>query len=190
MMNTTKTVLVTEAVFSDDGKKRYLLKKVWDEAKPKLAVIMLAPSEASGIALDNSTQLVINNAFRLGFGSVEVLNLFATLNDFSLKYAEEEDAENMKVIMKSAKNVDTIVYAAGVGKAKNKAFQKRQKQVLEELKGFERKLNCLCTENGDARFQHPLSPAVRVWHLSPFKIAEVIDNGVTICDDSKKKKKQ
>ena len=175
-MKTTKTILTTETIFSDDGKKRFLLKKVWDEAKPKLAVIMLAPSEASGIELDNSTQLVLNNAVRLGFGSVEVLNLFATLNDFSLKYAEEEDVENMKIIMKSAKAVDTIVYAAGVGKAKNKVFQKRQKQVLKELAGFERKLNCLCTENGDARFQHPLSPAVRVWHLSPFKISDVLDD--------------
>ena len=70
-MKTTKTVLTTETVFSDDGEKRYLLKKVWDEAKPKLAVVMLAPSEASGIELDNSTQLVLNNAVRLGFGSVK-----------------------------------------------------------------------------------------------------------------------
>lgn len=174
-MKTIKTILTTETIFSDDGSKRYLLKKSWDEEKPKLAVIMLAPSEASGIELDNSTQLVLNNAFRLGFGSVEILNLFATLNDFNLKHTEDEDIENMKIILRSAKNVDTIVYASGVGKIKNKIFQKRQKQVLEELRGFERKLNCLCAENGEGRFQHPLSPTVRVWHLSPFKISEVVE---------------
>ena len=178
-MRTIKTTLITEAVFSDDNSKRYLLRKVWDETKPKLTVIMLTPSEASSIELDNSTQLVLNNAVRLGFGSVEILNLFSRVNDFSLKKAEDTDDENTKVIVKSAKNADTIVYAAGVGKAKNKMFQKRQKTVLESLKGFEKKLHCLCAENGNARFQHPLSPAVRIWHLSPFKIDEIIDDSTT-----------
>ena len=72
-MQTVKTILTTEASFSDDGTKRYLLRKTWDESKPSLAIIMLAPSSASGIELDSSTQLVLNNCFRLGFGSVDVL---------------------------------------------------------------------------------------------------------------------
>lgn len=79
--------LTTEAVFSDDGLKRYLLRKTWDDTKPKLAIVMLAPSEASGIELDTTTQLVLNNSARLGYGSVSIVNLFATLNDFSLKQA-------------------------------------------------------------------------------------------------------
>ena len=65
-MKSIVTTLTTEAVFSDDGVKRYLLRKTWDESKPKLAIIMLAPSEASGIELDTTTQLVLNNAARLG----------------------------------------------------------------------------------------------------------------------------
>lgn len=121
-MKTITTTLTTEAIFSDDNLKRYLLRKIWDEKKPRLVIIMLAPSGASGIELDNSTQLVLNNAHRLGYGSVDILNLFATLNDFTLKYAEYEDADNMKVILKSAKDADTIVYAAGVGKAKTRCF--------------------------------------------------------------------
>jgi len=185
-MKTIKTTLTTEAVFSDDSVKRYLLRKVWDEKKPRLAVIMLAPSGASGIELDNSTQLVLNNAHRLGYGSVDVLNLFATLNDFTLKNAEDEDIDNMKAILKSAKEADTIVYAAGVGKAKNKVFQHRQKIVISELKKYENKLHCLCTENGEARFQHPLSPAVRTWHLSPFKIDEILDDyAISISKENK-----
>lgn len=78
-MQTIQTNLTTEAIFSDDGAKRYLLRKTWDESKPALSIIMLAPSSASGIELDSSTQLVLNNAFRLGFGSVDVLNLFRNL---------------------------------------------------------------------------------------------------------------
>ena len=93
-MKNIKTTLITEAIFSDDGRKRYLLKKTWDEAKPELAIIMLAPSEAAGIELDTTTQLVLNNAARLGYGAVAITNLFATLNDFSLQMAEDEDPEN------------------------------------------------------------------------------------------------
>lgn len=187
-MNTIVTTLKTEAVFSDDGVKRYLLRKTWDDEKPKLSIIMLAPSGASGIELDTTTLLVLNNADRLGFGSVDILNLFATLNDFSLASAEEEDADNMNVIVGSAKNADVVVYAPGVGKAKNKSFIKRQELVLRELKQFEDKLKCLCGQSGGGRLQHPLSPAVRKWFLSPMKVEELYVNTTEI--KQKKKQKQ
>ena len=187
-MNTIVTTLTTEAVFSDDGFKRYLLRKTWDEKKPKLMVIMLAPSAASGIELDSSTLLVLCNCWRLGYGSVDILNLFATINDFSLKRAESDDAENTNAIIKSAEVADTIVYAAGVGKAKSKVFQERQKQVLMALLPFESKLNCLCSENGNARLQHPLSPAVRTWHLSPLKVTELIEDIESEPEQKKKHK--
>lgn len=168
------TTLTTEAIFSDDSHKRYLLRKMWDEAKPKLTIVMLAPSEASGIELDTTTQLVLNNSARLGYGSVSIVNLFATLNDFSLKQVEDEDPENMDVIVQQAHDADLVVYAPGVGKAKSKIFQRRQEQVLTTLLPFEEKLHCLCDENGESRLQHPLSPAVRTWNLSSLKVSELI----------------
>ena len=173
-MNTITTTLTTEAIFADDGLKRYLLRKNWDPKQPKLTIIMLAPSGASGIELDTTTQLVLNGASRLGSGSVAIVNLFATLNDFSLKQAEDEDPENLNVIVEEAKNADCIVYAPGVGKAKSKVFQERQEQVLHALLPFEDKLNCLCDGTGNSRLQHPLSPAVRTWYLSPLKIKELV----------------
>lgn len=173
-MPTITTTLTTEATFSDDNLKRYLLRKTWDENKPKLAIIMLAPSEAAGIELDNTTLLVLNNASRLGYGGVDVLNLFATLNDFGLKEAEDEDPDNLNAIVQSVQEADSIIYAAGVGKAKSKVFQRRQEQVLTTLRPYEDKLHCLTDESGRSRLQHPLSPAVRTWHLSPLKISELI----------------
>ena len=44
-MKITKTNLITEAVFSEDRTKRYLLHKTWDETKPSLCIILLAPSD-------------------------------------------------------------------------------------------------------------------------------------------------
>lgn len=128
-MNAITTVLMTEALFSDDGTKRYLLRKVWDAAKPDLAVVMMCPAGASGVELDQTSMLVLNNASRLGYGSVSIMNLFATLNDFSLKQAEQEDAENLNIILEYAEKANAIVYAPGVGKASNKVFQDRKSVV-------------------------------------------------------------
>lgn len=188
-MQTIKTTLTTEAIFSDDGAKRYLLRKIWDEGKPILSIIMLAPSSAAGIELDSSTQLVLNNCFRLGFGGVDILNLFSTLNDFALKESEDEDPDNIKAIVQSAEKAETLVYAAGVGKAKNKVFQQRQEQVLNALRPYESKLHCLTNESGKARLQHPLSPAVRIWHLSPLKISELVAEPKKEAEPKQKKKK-
>lgn len=187
-MNVITTKLTTEAIFSDDGSKRYLLRKTWDEKKKKLAIVMLFPSTASGIELDYSSMLVLNNASRLDFGSVDILNLSAVLDDYTLREADVEDSKNLDVIAKSAENADVIVYAAGVGKSKNKVFQDLQKSVIEKLRPYEDKLNCLCNESGDARLQHPLSPAVRTWCLSPLKVGELIEENTTK-EESKPQKK-
>ena len=186
-MNSIITTLTTTACFSEDGLKRFLLSKSWDSKKPKLTIVMLAPSGASGIELDTTTQLVLNNASRLGYGSVSIVNLFATLNDFALKQAEDEDPENLNVIVKEAKNADCIVYAPGVGKVKSKVFQERQEQVLRTLLPFEAKLNCLCDGTGNSRLQHPLSPAVRTWYLSPLKISELVAEPTKAEAEQKKK---
>lgn len=174
-MQTVKTTLTTEAIFSDDGTKRYLLRKTWDESKPNLSIIMLAPSEASGIELDNTTMLVLNNASRLSYGSVDILNLFATLNDLGLKAEEDEDPDNLNAIVQSAERASTLVYAAGVGRAKSKVFHRRQEQVLNALRPYESKLHCLTNGSGKARLQHPLSPAVRMWYLSLLKVSELVE---------------
>ena len=173
-MKTIETTLQTTALYSENETKRYLLRKEWDSGKPKLCIIMLAPSTASGIGLDSTTLLVLNNSTRLGYGRVDILNLFATLNDFNLETAEHDDLDNIRAIVASAKECDAIVYAAGVGKAKNEMFQERQKQVLNALKPYEDKLYCISNKDGTVRMRHPLSPAVRTWELSKLKVAEVI----------------
>ena len=175
-MNTILTTLTTEAVFDDTHTKRYLLRKVWDEKLPKLAIIMLAPAEASGVSLDTTTQLCLNNASRLGYGSISIVNLFATINDFDLKQQTgAEDADNLNAIIAACQNCDQIIYAPGTGKKANKIFLKRQEQVLKALIPMEEKLSCLCNEICNTRLHHPLSPAVRVWNLSPLKVSELVD---------------
>ena len=167
--------LRTEILESEDGTKRYLLRKVWDESKPSLAIIMMCPSSSGEVAVDTSTMLVLSNCYRLGYGSVTILNLFSKINDFGLKEAEDEDSENLKTILTAAEKSTCLVMGAGTGKAKNKTFQRRLVQVLTAIRPYEDKLHCLCDENGGSKYLHPLSPRVREWHLMPMKISKLID---------------
>ena len=187
-MKTQVTELRTEAVCSDDGSKRYLLRKTWDDGLPKLAVIMLCAGSAGAVALDTTTQLVLNNASRLGYGSVAIVNLFATLNDFTLKESTSEDAENLDAIVQEVIVAERVIYAPGTGKAKNKLFVEVQEQVLLALQPYEDKLCCLCDKEGGSRYLHPLSPRVREWHLSPLKISELIELPKTESETKRKSK--
>ncbi|MBE6946937.1 MAG: DUF1643 domain-containing protein [Ruminococcaceae bacterium] len=173
-MNTIKTILTTEAVFNDEQTKRYLLKKTWQPELPKLTICMLAPSIAAGIELDSTTSLVLNNASALGFGSVSIVNLFATLGDFLLIEAETEDPENLKAIVDAAASADVVIYAPGVGKAKLQVFQDRSRQVLEALRPFQKKLKCLTNASGKAKLLHPLCPAVRTWRILELPLEELL----------------
>lgn len=166
------STLHTEAVYSDDYSRRYVLKKTWDDSKPKLAIILLAAGSAGTVLLDKTTQLVINNSARLGYGSVSIMNLSAVLNDFNLHHTE--DPENVKVIVEEAKIAEKVVFSPGTGKSNNANFIRLQEQVLLALRPYEDKLNCLCNADGGARLQHPLSPQVQVWNLSPLKVSELV----------------
>lgn len=188
-MNTITTTLTTEAVFDDTNTKRYLLKKTWDPSLPTLAVIMLAPSIASGVAMDSTTTLVLNNASALGFGSVSIVNLFATLGDFTLSQAEPEDSENMKAILDAAKDADMIIYAPGVGKNKLLVFQERSTQVLTALRTYEKKLKCLTSATGKARLLHPLCPSVRKWNIAELRLDGLLSTTVPVETKSPSKKK-
>lgn len=173
-MKTVETTLTTTAIYSDDCTRKYLIRKVWEEAKPSLAIILLAPSTTGGVALDNTTQRTICNADRLGFGSVSIVNLFSVMEELNGGSAVAEDSENMKIILTEAKKCDVLVYAPGNGKAKNQAFQARAAQVLKQLKPYEKKMKCLSNEDGTVRLRHPLFPAVQTWYLRETTIAEAM----------------
>ena len=52
-MLTDRTTMKTEAVFSEDRRHRYLLRKEWDTKKPKATIIMTNPSTADMLTLDS-----------------------------------------------------------------------------------------------------------------------------------------
>ena len=167
--------LRTEIALSEDEACRYSLRKVWSEDKPSVAILIICPSSSGEVAVDASTMLTLGNCYRLGCGSVTIVNLFSKVNDFNLKGATDTDEENLQAILKAAESVDCFVIGAGTGKAKNKIFQRRLEQVMKVLRPYEDKLYCLCDEDGGSRGLHPLSPRLRRWCLSKCSVSEFID---------------
>ena len=136
-----------------------------------------------------AAERILVNASALGFGSVSIVNLFATLGDFTLSEAETEDSENLNAIVAAAQSADVVIYAPGVGKAKLQVFQERSKQVLEALRPFEKKLKCLTSASGKAKLLHPLCPAVRTWTLAELPLKELLSKTDSVEPKAQPKKK-
>ena len=168
-----KNILKSDLSYSDDKSRRYLLKIEWDKMKKKACVIMFSAGIANGICFDRTTDYVIRNLVELDYGSVDILNLFSSVNT---NIENISDDENLKVIDTSAKNADIVIFAVGTGHSTNKTVQKRQKEVLDILKRYDKKLYCIADSEGH-KFYHPLCPKVRKWNLVKFDIVELTKKG-------------
>ncbi len=66
-----------EALISDCGRYRYLLRRVWDHGKPRALFVMLNPSTADATVDDPTIRSCVRLTKGLGYGSFEVINLFS-----------------------------------------------------------------------------------------------------------------
>lgn len=87
---------------------------------------------------------------------------------------KESDHDNISHIINAVKSADIVIYAAGTGHMNNKAFRRRQNDLLERLTPYEHKLMCIADARSK-RFYHPLCPIVRTWNLMPFALSELAD---------------
>lgn len=168
-----KNILKSDLSYNDDKSRRYLLKIEWDKMKKKACVIMFSAGTANGIYFDRTTDCVIRNLVELDYGSVEILNLFSSI-DSSIE--DVADDENLKIIDTSVKNADIVIFAVGTGHSTDKRVQKRQKDVLAILKRYDKKLYCIADAD-DRKFYHPLCPKVRKWNLVKFDVVELTKKG-------------
>lgn len=168
-----KSIMRTEVYFSEDKQNRYILRKEWDKNKKKAMVIMVNPSSADKIISDFTTMYVINNLFKLDFGSVDITNIFSKVNaKISAKESLEDltDQENDNHLIKAGANADYIILAWGKVGENNKRIQKRQAKVLQLLEEFKEKIYLI--EDGFGREgYHPLAPQIRFsWKLKKLPI--------------------
>jgi hypothetical protein len=171
-MLTDKATVKTEAIFSDDRKHRYILRKEWDAKKPRATIIMTNPSTANMLTMDYTTLYIMNNIVTLDFGSVDIVNLVSKMTT-KLNVKEDMDlkpnTENIDFILKSAEKSDKVIIAWGKLGENNKKVRDVQDSLLERLKPFKEKLCVIASGNGDSGF-HPLAPQIRFsWTLKKYE---------------------
>ena len=65
-----------DAIISDCGRYRYLLRRAWDHTKPRALLIMLNPSTADASIDDATIRSCIRLCKAMEYGSFEVVNLY------------------------------------------------------------------------------------------------------------------
>lgn len=104
------------AVFSDCEKYRFRLWRVWDDSKQKVCFVMLNPSKADEIDLDPTVTRCKKRAEALGYGGLEVVNIFALRSTYPKALYKERDPvgkENLEAIVTAVK--DTAIAICGWG---------------------------------------------------------------------------
>lgn len=146
----------TKAIFSKDLTKRYLLEINFNKHGPKACIIMLYPSDADEYKIDQTTQLVRNNAILQDYGSISIVNLFCELDIKNPR----TDRVNASMIADCCEKADKILLAFG----RATTHKDEKEKLLKALKIYDDKLYTIVDSSGQS-FSHPLSPKARIWKV-------------------------
>lgn len=111
----TKGDAVSEAVYSDCERFRYLLTRIWGDG-PRAMFVMLNPSTATEVQNDPTVERCERRARALGFGAFRVTNIFAfRATDPRVMRAEADPVGpwNDAAILQSLDWADQIICAWG-----------------------------------------------------------------------------
>ncbi|HHD0803737.1 TPA: DUF1643 domain-containing protein [Staphylococcus aureus] len=161
-METIKSTLQTEAIFSDDQQHRYLLKKTWDSEKQTITIITMYPNYTGLLRIDLTTQLIMNKVSEMdAFGSINFVNLYSNITTpINLKHLENAYDKHTDIqIMKAVKESDEVILAWGAY-AKKHVVEARVNEVLEMLKPHKKKVKQLMNPTTN-EIMHPLNPKAR-----------------------------
>ena len=160
-METIKSTLETEAIFSDDQQHRYLLKKTWDSEKQTITIITMYPHYDGILNIDLTTQLIMNKVSEMeAFGSINFVNLYSNITThINIKHLDAYDKHTDIQIMKAVKESDEVILAWGAY-AKKPIVEARVKEVLEMLKPHKKKVKQLINPETN-EIMHPLNSKAR-----------------------------
>ena len=158
----------TTVTYSEDRGRRYLLTKKWSDDLPKATIIMLMPSGSGVVQQDVTIGCIINCISQLGFGSVDIVNLFSRVDveiSANMKVTGLTDKENDKIILESVATSTTVILAWGKCDETNIKIKQRAEVLLEMLSPYKEKLFAI----GDSRCRSGFStmyPRIRNrWEL-------------------------
>ena len=122
-----------DAIISECGTYRYLLQRSWDVKLKAVCFVMLNPSTADASVDDPTIRRCLGFSQRLGFGQLEVVNLFAlrSTNPANLrKHRDPVGPENDEQIITAAHVCNITICAWG----NNGGYKDRDKMILELLR--------------------------------------------------------
>lgn len=130
------------AEFSDCGKYRYKLWRIWDEKLPVVMCIGLNPSRANSEKNDNTINILIRVLGQLGYGGFYMMNLFAWISSKpeDLLTCADPVGENDAKLIEVSNECDEVIACWG----NFKQAVERIKEVLPQYptaKCFGRNLN-------------------------------------------------
>lgn len=143
-----------DAVISDCGRYRYLLRRVWDHAKPRALFVMLNPSTADAEIDDATIRSCIRLSTGLGYGSFEVVNLFGlrATNPAELeKAADPIGPRNADVGDAAINRCDIVICAWGA----HHMAERRARDMVAWVRGWKPAAYCFGTAKSGAP-KHPL----------------------------------
>jgi len=154
------------ATFSADRKYRYTLFREWHSKRPRLLFALLNPSTADENRNDPTITRCIARAINSGYGSVEIVNIFAwrstkPRNLYPL-INPGSDAANDRAIVQACGRAELVICGWGT----HGLLHDRGAAVLELIRSAHRIPHAL-KMNEDGTPQHPLYLA---YTLQPFPI--------------------
>lgn len=166
------TVIKSKAIFSDDKKHRLLLRREWDKEQKSAMIVMINPNTADTLCMDLTTMLTLNNLSALGFGSVNIVNLYSRITSkLNLRFNSDFDLiakDCDEIIQQYASMSDAIIIAWGTVGKNTQRVRERQKYVLNLMKPYANKMYQI-----GKNACHPLTPSVRSgWTLELFEMEE------------------
>ena len=121
------------ACFSHDKKYRYLLGRNVSDSSRRLLFVMLNPSTATDTRSDRTITRCANFARAWGYGTMEVVNLFAFKTAYPAvlqKAGRPVGARNNAYIRDAVSRADRVVLAWSGEVAKKIGFKRRAARVL------------------------------------------------------------
>lgn len=146
----------SSAVFDEDEMYRYKLSRVWDEEKPRAVLVLWNPSTADHYKNDLTVNSCINYFIDHGYGSMDLVNLFAarcTKPNQLKSFNDPIGVDNNYYISESLKQADLILLGWGSCTG-SQMKKKRAVEVLQMIRPY--KDICYCFGFvGDHDPKHP-----------------------------------
>jgi hypothetical protein len=146
--------LENDAVISDCGKYRYLLRRTWDHSKPRALLIMLNPSTADAKLDDPTIRSCVRLISGLHYGSMEVVNIFgwrATYPDELPKQADPIGPMNERIVDAAIRRCDVVICAWGA----NAMAARKSQYLCARIQSVKPGIYCFGTTKSGAP-KHPL----------------------------------